>query len=73
MNDELSKPMSVARQEFIEKLIKDVNECQLPLFVIEYILQDMLNVVKTTAQKQYESEKAQYENQLKAISSNKEE
>ena len=71
--NELTKPMSVARQEFIEKLIKDVNECQLPLFVIEYILQDMLDVVKTTAQKQYEAEKAQYEQQLNEISSNKEE
>lgn len=73
MNDTLAKPMSVARQEFVEKLIKDVNECQLPLLVVEYVLKDMLEVVRTTAQKQYESEKAQYEYQLKEISSNKEE
>lgn len=71
--NELIKPMSVARQEFIDKLVNDVNECQLPLFVIEYVLQDMLNVVKTTAQEQYKAEKEQYENQLKEISSNKQE
>lgn len=72
MDSTLAKPMSVARQEFIEKIINDVNECQLPLFVVEYVLKDMLDVVKSTAQKQYEAEKAQYENQLK-VSSNKEE
>lgn len=73
MDNTLSKPLSVARQEFIEKLINDVNECQLPLFVVEYVLKDMLDVVKATAQKQYETEKAQYEKQLKSSSSNKEE
>ncbi len=64
MNENIVKPMSVARQEFIEKIIDDVNNCQLPLFVIEPILQDLLNMVRTSAQKQYEAEKAQYEQQL---------
>lgn len=65
MDENFVKPMSVARQEFIEKLVHEINTCQLPLFVIEPILQDMLNVVKATAQKQYETEKMQYEQQLK--------
>lgn len=65
MNDNLVKPMSVVRQEFIEKLVDDINNCQLPLFVVEPILQDILNTVKATAQKQYEAEKAQYEELLK--------
>lgn len=65
MSENFTKPMSVARQEFIDKLVYDVNSCQLPLFVIEPILQDILNAVKTAAQKQYEAEKTQYEQQLK--------
>ena len=65
MNENFVKPMSVARQEFIDKLVYEINTCQLPLFVVEPILQDMLNVVKATAQKQYETEKMQYEQQLK--------
>lgn len=65
MNENIMKPISVVRQEFIEQLVNDVNNCQLPLFVIEPILQDMLNMVKDAAQKQYEVEKAQYEAQLK--------
>lgn len=64
MNEYVTKPMSLIRQEFIDKLIYEVNNCQLPLFVVEPILQDVLNAVKSAAQKQYETEKAQYEQQL---------
>ena len=64
MNESTNKPMSVARQEFIEQLVNDVNNCTLPLFVIEPILRDLLNVVKSAAQQQYEAEKAQYEQKL---------
>lgn len=64
MNETLKKPMSVIRQEFIEHLVDDINNCQLPLFVVEPILQDMLNLVKTAAKQQYEAEKTQYEQQL---------
>jgi hypothetical protein len=64
MNEKLIKPVSVARQEFIEQLVNNINNCQLPMFVIEPILQDMLNMVRAAAQKQYEAEKAQYEAQL---------
>lgn len=65
MNDILTKPISVVRQEFIEQLVNDINNCQLPMFVVEPILQDMLNTVRAAAQKQYETDKAQYEAQLK--------
>lgn len=65
MNETIRKPLSVIRQEFIEQLVADVNNCALPLFVIEPILQDILNTVKAAAQQQYATEKAQYEQQLK--------
>jgi hypothetical protein len=73
---EIVKPMSVIRQEFAEKLVEDINNSLLPLFVIEPILQDALDAVKAAAQKQYEVEKAQYEQQLylqNTTDSNKEE
>ncbi len=73
MNEMLTKPMSVLRHEFIEQLIDDINKSQLPLFVIEPILQNLLNEVKVAAQKQYELDKAKYEQQLQIqneISSN---
>ena len=64
MNEKLTKPMSVARQELIEQLVGDINNCSLPLFVIEYVLQDVLNTVKSAAQEQCKLEIAQYEQQL---------
>lgn len=73
MEHNIVKPITVARQEFAEKLINEVNECQLPMFVIEPILQDLLNAVKSAARKQYEADKAQYEQQLKAQSKGEEE
>lgn len=65
MNETIIKPMSVMRQEFTEQLVNDINSCKLPLFVIEYILQDILNTVKATAKQQCELEKMQYEQLLK--------
>ena len=64
MEQNVVKPITVARQEFAEKLIKEVNECQLPMFIVEPILKDLLDAVKSAAHKQYELDKAQYEQQL---------
>ena len=64
MNEKVTKPISVVRQEFIDQLVNDVNNCGLPLFVVEPILQDILYSVKAAAKQQYETEKAQYEQQL---------
>ena len=64
MNETIVKPMSVVRQEFIDKLIDDVNNCQLPMFVVEPILEELLKMVRAAAQEQYKTEKAQYEAQL---------
>lgn len=67
MNENLMKPMSVARQEFIEQLVDNVNNCGLPMFVIEPILKDLLIMVQTTAQQQYEVDRAQYEKQISGV------
>lgn len=64
MKEQITKPISVARQEFIDQLVNDVNNCGLPLFVVEPILQDILYSVKAAVKQQYETEKAQYEQQL---------
>lgn len=64
MNEKLTKPMSLVRQELIEQLVNDINNCQLPLFVIEYVLQDVLKTVKAAAQEQNELEMKQYKQQL---------
>ena len=67
MDKNIVKPVTLIRQEFIDTLVDEINNCQLPMFVIEPILQDLLDQVRTAAQKQYESDKRQYEEQLKEV------
>ena len=64
MDKNIVKPITLIRQEFVDTLVEEINNCQLPMFVIEPILQDLLDQVKVAVQKQYESDKAQYEAQL---------
>ena len=66
MNERVIKPMSVARQELAEQLVGAINNCPLPLFVIEYVLQDVLDTVKSAAQEQSKLEAEQYKQQLQA-------
>ena len=73
MNEKVTKPLSMVKQEFIEQVVNDINNCALPLFVVEYILQDIINTVKSTVRQQAEMEKAQYEQQLQEASSNNKE
>lgn len=64
MDKNIVKPITLIRQEFVDMLVEEINNCQLPMFVIEPILQDLLDQVKVMVQKQYEADKAQYEAQL---------
>lgn len=67
MDKNIVKPITLIRQEFVDTLVDEINNCPLPMFVIEPILQDLLDQVRTAAQKQYEADKKQYEEQLKEI------
>ena len=67
MDKNIVKPITLIRQEFVDTLVDEINNCQLPMFVIEPILQDLLDQVKSAAQKQYEVDKAQYEEQLNKV------
>lgn len=55
------KPITVARAEFASALVELCNNAQLPFFVIESILKDVLQEVHAASVKQYEAEKAEYE------------
>ena len=62
--EQIKKPITVVRQEFMEKMVNEVNTCGLPLWAIEPILEDLLRLVKAESQRQYETERAQYEQAL---------
>lgn len=59
------KPITVARQEFIQEMQELINDCPLPYFVIESILKDFYADVKVLAQKQFESDIERYKNAQK--------
>ena len=58
------KPMSVKRVEFINELVKLVNESGIPPFVLEPILKDAHASIQMEANKMYLAEKQQYEEQM---------
>ena len=64
MKEIIEKPITVVRQEFIDAIYNDINNCNLPLFIIEPILRDAYLEVKSLSQKQYEIEKAEYESKM---------
>ena len=65
MNKEIEKPITVARQEFIDTIYEDINKCGLPPFIIEPILKDVYLEVKSLSRKQYEMDRDEYESKLK--------
>ena len=64
MMENIEKPITVVRQEFINTLVSTVNTCGLPLFVIEPILRDVYLEVKSLSNKQCEIEKMEYEKKV---------
>ena len=65
MKEKIEKPITIIRQEFIDNISNDINNSNLPLFIIEPILKDVYLEIKTLSQKQYEIDKEEYESKLK--------
>lgn len=64
MENEIQKPMSVARAEFITELSDLIRKSTLPPFVIEPIISDLLNDIRILSQKQLEADIKNYHAQL---------
>lgn len=69
--DEIQKPITIARAEFVSDMTSLINNSGLPPFIIEPILKDMLYDVKLMAQRQLEQDTARY-NEMIAKSDNNE-
>ncbi|MDE6148491.1 MAG: hypothetical protein K2F81_00120 [Ruminococcus sp.] len=67
--DEIQKPITIARAEFVSDMTSLINNSGLPPFIIEPILKDMLYDVKLMAQRQLEQDTARY-NEMIAKSDN---
>lgn len=62
----IEKPMTLLKEDFIQSLVALCNDSGLPFFMIESILKDFVQEVHAASQKQYENDKARYEENLKA-------
>lgn len=69
----MNKPITIVYEELKQDLANLINKSGLPAFVIEPMLQNYLNEIKTIAQKQYLADKEQYNEFLAIASENKEE
>lgn len=54
------KPLSVAREEFVDNLVGLINSSGLPMFVVLDVLKGAAEEVRGAAQKEYERDKKAY-------------
>lgn len=66
--EQILKPMSVARHEFINSLVDLINTCMLPPFVIEDVLRDTYAKVSALSKQQLENDLASYQSALEGAS-----
>ena len=57
----MERPLSVAREDFVNALVELVNNSGLPMFVVLDVLKGATEEVKEAASRQYEQEKLEYE------------
>lgn len=60
MENKVSKPLSVARRDFMDSMIELVNESGLPPFVLESVVKDIYNEIRILSQRQLEADLKQY-------------
>lgn len=59
---QMRKPLVIARNEFMQKLIQAANDSGLPFVVMEYVVRDFYDEVRKSASQQYDKEKTEYDN-----------
>lgn len=64
MNENIKKPITIAKEDFSKNLIDLINNSHLPLFVIEYLLKDLIEEVRKASVKQLETDTLEYNNLL---------
>lgn len=66
MENNIAKPLTIIYDEFVIDLRDLINNSGLPAFIIEPVLKDAYNLVKTAEQKQLENDKKLYQEMIDA-------
>lgn len=68
----IQKPTIVATEELKQSLVNLINTTEVPLFVTEMVLENILAQIKMANSRQYQTEKTQYETALENSSKEEE-
>lgn len=60
----MQKPITLARQEFVEKIVSEVNKSELPLIIIEPVIKNLLDEIQKCIRNQAEAERIEYDKYL---------
>lgn len=63
-DNNVAKPITIIREEFIIDLKNLINDSGLPAFILEPILKDTYNRIKIVEQQQLENDKKRYQEML---------
>lgn len=63
----MNKPITIVYEDFRQEMANLINNSGLPLFIVETVLQNYLNEVRSVARNQYQSDKVQYEQYEKSL------
>jgi hypothetical protein len=72
MNTTVNKPLILVRQECFESLVKVIDDSNLPAFIIEPMLKDLLKTIQHNMKVEYNQTLAWYMTQLQNQSENTE-
>jgi hypothetical protein len=69
-NNNIIKPITIIREEFMIDLKNLINDSELPAFILEPILRDTYNKVKIAEQQQLENDKKLYQDMINKAETN---
>lgn len=64
-SNEVQIPFSMRIENLKNRIINDINSSGLPIYIAEYVIDDIIKDVKITSNQIKQQEKAMYEQQLK--------
>lgn len=69
MNEQnkIVKPLTMRKDDYIKSIAQLTNNSELPLFVIEYILKDLLAEIHNVSVHQAELDKNEYQKQIELL------
>lgn len=61
----MNKPVSITKEEFTDKIVLLINECELPPILIEPVLENCLRQIRAINSAQLEKDKVEWSKYLK--------